>query len=261
MLKRTAERWRRTLSDWWRALALGVLTAAFVWTVWHFTRTPCIPAAAEAGLCHLGVIAQYINVDILLKAGSAGFAAVAIKGGYDRYMMRDMLNREQKARQHAEERLAEARQDADDARKELAEGRQEAHQMMIEAQQQLAEARRQASATQQQASAAIAQANQRADAAQQQVSAAIAQANQRADAAQNMFAELVGDFREERRQAEAERRQAEADRRQAEAERRQQAATQQAIMETMLQLLQRQVNGQRPAANGSDSGDDASGQG
>ena len=247
MLKRTAERWRRTLADWWRALALGALTAAFVWTVWHFTRTPCIPAAAEAGLCHPGVIAQYINVDILLKAGSAGFAAVAIKGGYDRYMMRDMLNREQKARQHAEERLAEARQDADDARKELAEGREEAHQMMIEARQQLAEA-------QQQASAAIAQANQRADAAQQQVSAAIAQANQRADAAQNMFAELVGDFREERRQAEAERRQAEA-------ERRQQAATQQAIMETMLQLLQRQVNGQRPAANGSDSGDDASGQG
>ena len=254
MLKRTAERWRRTLADWWRALALGALTAAFVWTVWHFTRTPCIPAAAEAGLCHPGVIAQYINVDILLKAGSAGFAAVAIKGGYDRYMMRDMLNREQKARQHAEERLAEARQDADDARKELAEGRQEAHQMMIEARQQLAEA-------QQQVSAAIAQANQRADAAQQQVSAAIAQANQRADVAQNMFAELVGDFREERRQAEAERRQAEAERRQAEAERRQQAATQQAIMETMLQLLQRQVNGARPAANGSDSGDDASGQG
>ena len=62
-----------------------------------------------------------------------------------------------------------------------------------------------------------------------------------------MFAELVGDFREERRQAEAER--------------RQQAATQQAIMETMLQLLQRQANGQRPATNGSDSGDDASGQG
>ena len=247
MLKRTAERWRRTLADWWRALALGALTAAFVWTVWHFTRTPCIPAAAEAGLCHPGVIAQYINVDILLKAGSAGFAAVAIKGGYDRYMMRDMLNREQKARQHAEERLAEARQDADDARKELAEGRQEAHQLMVEARQQLAEA-------QQQASAAITQANQRADAAQQQVSAAITQANQRADAAQNMFAELVGDFREERRQAEA-------DRRQAEAERRQQAATQQAIMETMLQLLQRQVNGQRPDANGSDSGDDASGQG
>jgi len=247
MLKRTAERWRRTLADWWRALTLGALTAAFVWTVWHFTRTACIPAAAEAGLCHPGVIAQYINVDILLKAGSAGFAAVAIKGGYDRYMMRDMLNREQKARQHAEERLAEARQDADDARKELAEGREEAHQMMIEARQQLAEA-------QQQASAAIAQANQRADAAQQQVSAAIARANQRADAAQNMFAELVGDFREERRQVEA-------DRRQAEAERRQQAATQQAIMETMLQLLQQQVNGQRPAANGSDSGDDASGQG
>ena len=176
-----------------------------------------------------GVIAQYINVDILLKAGSAGFAAVAIKGGYDRYMMRDMLNREQKARQHAEERLAEARQDADDARKELAEGREEAHQLMIEARQQLAEAQQQ-----------LAEARRQASAAQQQASAAIAQANQRADAAQNMFAELVGDFREERRQAEA-------DRRQAEAERRQQAATQQAIMETMLQLLQRQVNGQRPA--------------
>ena len=236
MLKRTAERWRRTLADWWRALTLGALTAAFVWTVWHFTRTPCIPAAAEAGLCHPGVIAQYINVDILLKAGSAGFAAVAIKGGYDRYMMRDMLNREQKARQHAEERLAEARQDADDARKELAEGREEAHQMMIEARQQLAEAQQQ-----------LAEARRQASAAQQQASAAIAQANQRADAAQNMFAELVGDFREERRQAEAER--------------RQQAATQQAIMETMLQLLQRQVNGQRPAANSGDSGADASGQG
>ena len=243
MLKRTAERWRRTLADWWRALALGALTAAFVWMVWHFTRTPCIPAAAEAGLCHPGVIAQYINVDILLKAGSAGFAAVAIKGGYDRYMMRDMLNREQKARQHAEERLAEARQDADDARKELAEGREEAHQLMIEARQQLAEAQQQTVEARQR----LVEAQQQAAEAQQQASAAIAQANQRADAAQNMFAELVGDFREERRQAEAER--------------RQQAATQQAIMETMLQLLQRQVNGQRPAANGSDSGDDASGQG
>ena len=239
-LKGAGRRVRNFLDGWGPAIILGVFVAAAVWTVWYVSKVACIPAAADAGLCNPGVIANYINVDILIKAGSSGAAVTALKGGYDRYMMRDMLKREQAARQSAEERLVEKQAEADEARAELAAARKDAVAARQQAQEQAEE---RAEAAQQQALAAQQQAAEATAAAQQQVFETIARANQRADEYYGTVAELIRDFRAERQQAEEER--------------RQQAATQQAILETMLELLRRQVNGGRPG--GSDNG--AGGQG
>ena len=265
-LKGAGRRVRNFLDGWGPAIILGVFVAAVVWTVWYVSKVACIPAAADAGLCNPSVIANYINVDILIKAGSSGAAATALKGGYDRYMMRDMLKREQAARQSAEERLVEKQAEADEARAELAAARkdaevarQRAHQQAEEraeaahrqAQEQAEAAHQQVLAAQQQAAAAQQRAQERAESAQQQAAAAteaaqqqafdaIARANQRADDYYGAVADLVRDFRAERQQAEEER--------------RRQAATQQAILETMLELLRRQVNGQRPAGNDDGAG-------
>ena len=225
-LQGARRRVRNFLDGWGPAIILGVFVAAVVWTVWYVSKVACIPAAADAGLCNPGIIANYINVDILIKAGSSGAATTALKGGYDKYMMRDMLKREQAARQSAEERLVKKQAEADEARAELADARKEAE-----------AARRQA---QERAEAAQQQAQERAEAAQQQAFETIARANQRADEYYGTVAELVRDFRAERRQAEEER--------------RRQADTQQAILETMLELLRRQVNGERPAGNDNGAG-------
>ena len=283
-LQGARRRVRNFLDGWGPAIILGVFVAAVVWTVWYISKVACIPAAADAGLCNPGIIANYINVDILIKAGSSGAATTALKGGYDKYMMRDMLKREQAARQSAEERLVKKQAEADEARAELAEARKEAEaarrqaqdraeaaqqqaQERAEAAQQQAQERAEAAqqqaqdraeaaqqqaaaaqqraqeraeAAQQQAAAAQQQAQERAEAAQQQAFDAIARANQRADEYYGTVAELVRDFRAERQQAEEER--------------RRQAATQQAILETMLELLRRQVNGERPAGNDDGAG-------
>ena len=263
-LKGAGCRVRNFLDGWGPAIILGVFVAAVVWTVWYVSKVACIPAAADAGLCNPGVIANYINVDILIKAGSSGAATTALKGGYDRYMMRDMLKREQAARQSAEERLVEKQAEADEARAELAAARkdvvaarQQAQQQAQEraeaaqqqAQEQAEAAHQQVLAAQQQAAEAQQRSQERAEAAQQQAFDAIARANQRADEYYGTVAELVRDFRAERQQAEEER--------------RQQAATQQAILETMLELLRRQVNGGRPSNGESPGGNDngAGGQG
>ena len=272
-LQGARRRVRNFLDGWGPAIILGVFVAAVVWTVWYVSKVACIPAAADAGLCNPGIIANYINVDILIKAGSSGAATTALKGGYDKYMMRDMLKREQAARQSAEERLVKKQAEADEARAELAEARkeaeaarrqaqdraeaaqqqaqeraeaaqQQAQERAEAAQQQAAAAQQQAQdraeAAQQQAATAQQQAQERAEAAQQQAFDAIARANQRADEYYGTVAELVRDFRAERQQAEEER--------------RRQAATQQAILETMLELLRRQVNGERPAENDNGAG-------
>lgn len=261
-LQGARRRVRNFLDGWGPAIILGVFVAAVVWTVWYVSKVACIPAAADAGLCNPGIIANYINVDILIKAGSSGAATTALKGGYDKYMMRDMLKREQAARQSAEERLVKKQAEADEARAELAEARKEAEAARRQAQeraeaaqqqaQERAEAAQQQAATaqqqaqeraeaaQQQAAAAQQRAQERAEAAQQQAFDAITRANQRADEYYGTVAELVRDFRAERQQAEEER--------------RRQAATQQAILETMLELLRRQVNGERPAGNDNGAG-------
>ena len=94
MLNRIRRRSRDFAVDWAGPIVLGLITAVVVWTVWHFTKAPCTTTAAASGICNLGLIARFIDVEILLQSGGAALAAGALKGGYDRYMMRRMLNEE-----------------------------------------------------------------------------------------------------------------------------------------------------------------------
>ena len=107
MLERTRQRVSDFAADWATPILMGLTTAAVVWTIWYLTKAPCTTAAAANGLCHPGVIARFINVEILLQSGGAALAVGALKGGYDRGMMRRMINEEREARQAAEQHLAE----------------------------------------------------------------------------------------------------------------------------------------------------------
>ena len=114
--------------DWAAPILLGLTTAAVVWTIWYLTKAPCTAVAAGNGLCNPYIIARYITVEILLQSGGAALAVGALKGGYDRLMLRDMLNRERaalsqerEARQAAEQHLAEERKRADESHALLTE--------------------------------------------------------------------------------------------------------------------------------------------
>ena len=86
---------------------MGLAIGVAVWLVWHFTKPECTTTAAANGLCNPGIVARYITVEILLQSGGAALAVGALKGGYDRAMMRRMINEEREARQAAEQHLAE----------------------------------------------------------------------------------------------------------------------------------------------------------
>lgn len=134
-------------SDWAGPTVLALVTAAAVWTVWYFTKAPCTTTAAANGICHPGVIARFIDVEILLKSGGAALAVGALKGGYDRYMMRRMLNEERELRLQAEQQLADERQRAADERQLAADERQrtdETIQMVAQLVSEFREERRQA---------------------------------------------------------------------------------------------------------------------
>ena len=138
MLDGIRRRGRDFASDWAGPIVLALITAAAVWTVWHFTKAPCTTTAAENGVCNPGIIARFINVEILLQSGGAALAVGALKGGYDRYMMRRMLNEERELRLQAEQQLADERKRAD-----------ETIQMVTELVNEFREERRQNAATQQ----------------------------------------------------------------------------------------------------------------
>ena len=135
MLNRIRQRSRDFASDWAAPIVLGLITAVAVWTVWYFTKAPCTTTAVENGSCNPGIIASFIDVEILLKSGGAALAVGALKGGYDRYIMRNMLNqeretlnrerealnREREARHLAEQQLADERKRADEAQAVLTE--------------------------------------------------------------------------------------------------------------------------------------------
>ena len=114
MLNRIRQRSRDFAMDWGGPIALGLITAVVVWTVWYFTKAPCTTTAAAKGLCNPGVVASFIDVEILLKSGGAALAVGALKGGYDRYMMRRMLNEERELRLQAEQQLADERKRVDE---------------------------------------------------------------------------------------------------------------------------------------------------
>ena len=138
MLERIRQRSRDFASDWAVPICMGLATGIAVWLVWYFTKPLCTVAAAANAVCNLGVIAHFINVEILLKSGGAALAVGALKGGYDRYMMRRMLNEERELRLQAEQQLADERKRA-----------HETIQMVTELVNEFREERRQNAATQQ----------------------------------------------------------------------------------------------------------------
>ena len=115
MFRRIVANGRDAVANWGVPVLLGVGTMAVIWTVWYFTKVPCLMAKADAGMCNPGVLAGFINADILTKSGAGGLAVGALKGGYDRYMLNKMLKQEREARQQAEAQLAKERKRADDA--------------------------------------------------------------------------------------------------------------------------------------------------
>ena len=167
MLNRIRPRVRDFAVDWAWPIFWGLATAVVIWTVWYFTKAPCTTTAAKYGLCNPSVVAGFIDVEILLKSGGAALAVGALKGGYDRYMMRRMLNEERELRLQAEQQLADERKRVNDERKRVEDERKrvdEAMQMVVELvgefradiqqaaeerRQQAAEERRQNAATQQ----------------------------------------------------------------------------------------------------------------
>ena len=121
MLNRIRQRGRDFASDWAVPICMGLATGVVVWLVWYFTKPQCTVTAAADAVCNLGVIAHFINVEILLKSGGAALAVGALKGGYDRYMMRRMLNEERELRLQAEQQLADERKRIDETIQMVAE--------------------------------------------------------------------------------------------------------------------------------------------
>ena len=172
MLNRIRPRVRDFAVDWAWPIFWGLATAVVIWTVWYFTKAPCTTTAAKNGLCNPSVVAGFIDVEILLKSGGAALAVGALKGGYDRYMMRRMLNEERELRLQAEQQLADERKQAMEERKRVDEAMQmvvelvgefraDIQQAAEERRQQAAEERRQNAATQQALLDAIARLTER----------------------------------------------------------------------------------------------------
>lgn len=212
MFRRIVEKGRNFIADWGVAVLLGVGAMALIWTVWYFTKVPCIMAKADAGMCNPGVLASFINADILTKSGAGGLAVAALKGGYDRYMLNKMLKQEQAARQQAEAQLAKERKRVDDAYDLVNE-------LVTEFRNEFREARRR-------------------DEEERQ---------QNAEERRRSAEERQQSVEERRRNAEELRRNAEELRRNAE-ERQQSVALQQAMLDTLVRLAQ-QRNGGPSVAN------------
>ena len=148
------------VETWRDPVLFGLFTALVIWMVWYFTKTPCIMVKADAGLCNPSVLANFINLEVLIKAGGGGLTVGTLKGGYNTYM----LNKEREARLQAEQALAEERQRADEERQRADEERRQAEQRIIEERQKVdelirefREERQQNSATQQAMLEALAQ--------------------------------------------------------------------------------------------------------
>jgi len=89
--------------------------AALQWVVWYFTKSPCTIENALDGVCNAGVVARYIDHQILAQAILLGLAVAAVKGGYDEIM----VSRERKLADDAEDRLEEERKRSEEMRQQL----------------------------------------------------------------------------------------------------------------------------------------------
>ena len=221
-LRRAGRQAREFAANWGAPIAMGLVTAAIVWTIWYYSKVPCTSLAAANGLCNPAAVARYINVEILLQSGGAALAVGALKGSYDR----NMLKREREARQHAEERLAEEREKNAATLQEYLKAARQAN----EAAKQANEAHQAALQRAEEAQHQAGDAQQQTIDAQQQVIAVQQRAIEAQETQSRLAAELIGELREERRQN---------------------AAVQQAILDAVLRL----AAGGRNGSPGPESGD------
>ncbi len=156
MAARIRQRWRGAAETWRTGIILGVATAAIFWCVWYFTKIPCTPDNAAISPCNPGIFAKFINAEIMALAGGAGIAVATLKGGYDTYMLKNMLNEERAARLKAEEANRQTQEELRgliaEMREEMREERQryaEEHRQRAEEHRQRAEERNLAIAVQQ----------------------------------------------------------------------------------------------------------------
>ena len=128
MISRIRQRSVNVLGIWRTPLLYGTATTFVFWCVWYFTKIPCTPHNAAAGLCNPGWLARFINAEILALAVGAGIAIGSVKGGYDYYMLKNMINQEREARLKTEQELrdliVELRDELREERQRAAEERQ-----------------------------------------------------------------------------------------------------------------------------------------
>ena len=117
-------RWRRRWQSFketvviWRAPGTaGLIGTVGSWTVWYYSKVPCIAEAAMAGLCNPGVLASYITLPALTSCLGIGAGFATLTGGYNIVM----LNKERQRADDAEERAIKAQERADQAVEEYRE--------------------------------------------------------------------------------------------------------------------------------------------
>ena len=226
MISRIRQRGVDALGIWRTPLLYGASTAVVFWCVWYFTKIPCTPHNAAAGLCNPGWLSRFINVEILALAVGAGIAIGSVKGGYDYYMLKNMINQEREDRLKKEQELRELISELRDELREARSNAEAYRQRLDEERRQADEERRHDIAERRRLEE---ERRQRLDEERRQ---ADEERRQRLD--------------EERRQADEERRRVEEERRQTEAEERRLAAEdrarsiaiQQAMLEAIMQLAQ-----------------------
>ena len=109
-------------ADFWRGpMLLGGALAAVTWTVWYFTKTPCLGDNAASGLCNDSLLAAYINVDIMSRCTAAWLGATTLTGGINAIM----LERERQRTNEAQQQLVEERKRFDEERQRNNEERQQ----------------------------------------------------------------------------------------------------------------------------------------
>ena len=134
-------------ADFWRGpVLLGAALAGLTWLVWYFTNVPCTADNASKGSCNPGVVAGFINVDIMSRCTAAWLGATTLTGGINAIM----LSRER-------ERTEEANRRADEAWQQLAEERKRSDERIEALINQANEERRQATEERQAMMATIAE--------------------------------------------------------------------------------------------------------